>query len=156
VLFIGSLRTGLVSMAPNLMPILLVLGTMGWTGTPLDLLSALIGGIALGLVVDDTIHILHGFRREFARCGDVEVATREVMRTTGRALLFTTTVLASAFSVFGFSKVGSLASFGLLTSEAIVLAFAFDVFLSPALLALVYRHAARPVEESEMQLDSAA
>lgn len=139
VLLIGSVRTGLISMAPNLMPILIVMGAMGWAGTPLDMLSALIGGIALGLVVDDTIHILYGFRREYERTGDIEKSTRHLMQSTGRALFFTTAVLASAFSVFAFSDVVPLANFGWLATLAIVLAFLFDVFLSPALLALVYR-----------------
>ena len=139
VLLIGSVRTGLVSMAPNLMPILVVMGTMGWSGAPLDMLGALIGGVALGLVVDDTIHILHGFRREYERTGDIEESTRRVMRSTGRALFFTTAVLAAAFSAFGLAETTPLSNFGWLTTQAIVLAFVFDVFLSPALLTLVYR-----------------
>ena len=138
-LFIGSLRTGLISMAPNLMPILVVMGTMGWIGAPLDMLSSLIGGIALGLVVDDTIHILHGFRRNYEETGDVEESTRRVMQTTGRALLFTTAVLGAAFFVFSFAHAEPLMNFGRFTALAIVLAFVFDVLLSPALLALVYR-----------------
>ena len=85
-LFIGSFRTGIVSMAPNLMPIVMVMGVMGWAGAPLDVFTVLIGGIALGLVVDDTIHILHGFRRNFEETGSIEQATAETMRTTGRAL----------------------------------------------------------------------
>ena len=139
VLFIGSLRIGLISMAPNLMPILIVMGTMGWIGAPLDMLGSLIGGIALGLVVDDTIHILHGFRRSYEETGDVEESTRRVMQTTGRALFFTTAVLTAAFSVFGFAHAEPLSNFGRLTALAIVLAFVFDVLLSPALLALLYR-----------------
>jgi len=138
-LFIGSLRIGLISMAPNLMPILMVMGTMGWIGAPLDMLGSLIGGIALGLVVDDTIHILHGFRRTYEQTGDVEESTRQVMQTTGRALLFTTAVLAAAFLVFSFAHAEPLSNFGRLTALAIVLAFVFDVLLSPALLALLYR-----------------
>lgn len=138
-LFIGSLRTGIVSMAPNLMPILMVLGVMGWAGVALDTISVLIGGIALGLVVDDTIHILHGFRREYEATGDVEEATVRTMRTTGRALFFTTVVLTSAFSIYGLASAGTVSNFGRLTALAVGLAFLFDIFLSPALLALVYR-----------------
>ncbi len=138
-LFIGSLRTGIVSMAPNLMPIVMVMGVMGWAGAPLDVFTVLIGGIALGLVVDDTIHILHGFRRNFEETGSIEQATAETMRTTGRALLFTTVVLTCAFSIYGFATAGTVVNFGLLSALAVLLAFVFDVFLSPALLALVYR-----------------
>ena len=139
VFFIGSLRTGLVSMAPNLMPIIMVMGVLGWSGAFLDMFTVLIAGIALGLVVDDTLHILHGFRREYEDCGDVEEATRRTMRTTGRALLFTTVVLTCAFSIFGFATPDNVVHFGLLTALAVFLAFTLDVFLTPALLALVYR-----------------
>jgi uncharacterized protein len=139
IFFIGSLRTGIVSMAPNLMPILIVMGAMGWSQFPLDTLSVLIGGIALGLVVDDTIHILHGFRREFATTGSIEEATTRTMRTTGRALFFTTVVLTVAFSIYGFANAETVSNFGRLTALAVLLAFLFDIFLSPALLALVYR-----------------
>ena len=143
IFFIGSLRTGIVSMAPNLMPILMVLGVMGWTQMPLDTISVLIGGIALGLVVDDTIHILHGFRREFEATGDVEEATVRTMRTTGRALFFTTAVLTVAFSIYGLAEADTVSNFGKLTALAVVLAFVLDVFLSPALLALVYGRRAK-------------
>ncbi len=138
-LFIGSLRTGIISMAPNLMPIAIVMGVMGWVGAPLDVFTVLIGGIALGLVVDDTIHILHGFRTHFLATGSVEIATAATMRTTGRALFFTTIVLTSAFSIYGFASATTVANFGLLSALAVFLAFGFDIFLSPALLALVYR-----------------
>jgi predicted RND superfamily exporter protein len=143
ILFIGSLRTGIVSMAPNLMPIAMVMGVMGWSGAPLDVFTVLIGGIALGLVVDDTIHILHGFRRNFERSKNVEQATVETMRTTGRALLFTTVVLTCAFAIYGFATAGTVVNFGLLSALAVLLAFFFDIFLSPALLALVYRRQER-------------
>ncbi len=148
ILFIGSLRTGLVSMAPNLMPIAIVMGAMGWSGAPLDIFTVLIGGIALGLVVDDTIHILHGFRSHFLVSKSVEEATAETMRTTGRALLFTTVVLTSAFSIYGFASAATVANFGLLSALAVLLAFGFDIFLSPALLALVYRGQERRAREA--------
>ena len=117
----------------------MVMGIMGWSGAPLDIFTVLIGGIALGLVVDDTIHILHGFRRNFEKTGSIEEATTETMRTTGRALLFTTVVLTCAFSIYGFASAGTVVNFGLLSALAVFLAFIFDIFLSPALLALVYQ-----------------
>jgi predicted RND superfamily exporter protein len=139
VLFIGSLRTGLISMAPNLMPIVIVMGVMGWSTAPLDIFTVLIAGIALGLVVDDTLHILHGFRRDYEESRDVEGATERTMQTTGRALLFTTVVLTCAFSIYGFASADTVVNFGLLTALAVFLAFLLDIFLTPALLALVYK-----------------
>jgi predicted RND superfamily exporter protein len=139
ILFIGRLRIGLISMVPNLSPILMVVGFMGWAGIPLDVFTVLVAGIALGLVVDDTLHILNGFGREYWKTGHVEEAIVSTVRTTGRALLFTTLVLTTAFSIYGFSGAISIQTFGLLTAFAVTLAFVFDLFLSPALLALVYR-----------------
>jgi predicted RND superfamily exporter protein len=69
------------------------------------------------------------------------------MRTTGRALLFTTVVLTSAFSIYGFAAAATVAHFGLLSALAVLLAFVFDIFLSPALLALVYRRQERAAGE---------
>jgi predicted RND superfamily exporter protein len=148
ILFIGRLRIGLVSMVPNLSPVLIVLGVMGWAGVALDVFTVLVAGIALGLVVDDTLHILNGFRRDFAATGDVEHAIVLTMRTTGRALLFTTLVLTAAFAIYGFSGALSIQRFGLLTALAIALAFVFDLLLSPALLALVYRAESARAEAS--------
>ena len=139
ILFIGSLRIGLVSMIPNLAPIAMVIGIMGWFSISLDFFTLLIAGIALALVVDDTIHILNGFRRDFADCGNVEEAVVRTMRTTGRALLFTTLALTAGFSLFASSQLLTVKTFGYLTALVVFLAFVLDLFLSPALLALVYR-----------------
>jgi predicted RND superfamily exporter protein len=139
ILFVGSLRAGIVSMAPNLIPIAIVMGVLGWVGAPLDVFTVLIGGIALGLVVDDTLHILHGFRVNYAKSKDLDSAIAETMQTTGRAVLFTTAVLVSGFSIYGLATAESVVAFGLLTALAVFLAFILDLFLTPALLALVYR-----------------
>jgi predicted RND superfamily exporter protein len=72
ILLIGNLRIGLLSMVPNLTPILVALGLMGWFGHPVDVFTMLVGSIAMGLAVDDTIHFMHNFRRYFARSGDVD------------------------------------------------------------------------------------
>jgi predicted RND superfamily exporter protein len=61
------------------------------------------------------------------------------MQTTGRALLFTTVVLTCAFSIYGFATADTVVNFGLFTALAVFLAFILDIFLTPALLALVYR-----------------
>ena len=125
-------------MAPNLIPIAIVMrvmGVMGWVGAPLDVFTVLIGEIALGLVVDHALHILHGFRVNYAKSKDLDSAIAETMQTTGRAVLLTTAVLVSASSIYGLATAESVVVFGLLTA----LAFFLDLFLTPALLAPVYR-----------------
>jgi predicted RND superfamily exporter protein len=150
ILLIGNLRGGLVSMVPNLTPILLTLGIMGWAEIPIEMFTMMIGGIALGLAVDDTIHFIHGFRRSFLRLGDARAAVRETLETTGRALLVTSIVLASGFAVFAFSEMSALVTFGVLTSFTIAMAFLIDITITPALMGLVSRNQERePIEAGE-------
>ncbi len=145
ILLIGNLRGGLVSMVPNLTPILVTLGLMGWAGVSIDMFTMMIGSIAIGLAVDDTIHFIHGFRRDFERLGDARAAVKETLETTGRALLVTSVVLASGFAIFTMSDMENLFFFGLLTSFTILSAFLIDILITPALMVLLYPN--RSVEE---------
>ena len=136
-LLLGSLRRGLVSMIPNLLPIVSVLGVMGWLAQPLDTTTMLIGAMVIGIAVDDTIHFMHKFHRYFEESGDLEWSVDETLRTTGSALLFTTLVLAAGFSIFGLSEMTNIRIFGLLSAFAAVVAFLSDLLVAPALLAVV-------------------
>jgi hypothetical protein len=139
IMFIGSVRIGLVSMIPNLAPIIITLGIMGWTGIVVDAFTLMIGGIAIGLAVDDTIHYMHNFRRNFLQTGDVRRSSAETLRTTGHALLVTSVVLSAGFFIFIFAEMNNLYYFGLLTSLTIANAFLIDILVSPALMALTHR-----------------
>jgi predicted RND superfamily exporter protein len=136
--FIGSLRGGLASMVPNILPIAFTLGFMGLVGLDLDLFTLLIGSIALGLAVDDTIHLFHAFRRFYDQTGDLEAAVRQGLETTGSAILTSSIVLCLGFATFAFSAMENLASFGLLTALSIALALVTDVLLLPAMLRWVF------------------
>jgi len=142
-LLIGSLRGGLASMIPNLAPILLVLGLMGWTGIQMDLFTLLIGSIAIGLAVDDTIHFMHNFYRYFRQTGDTRGSVRRTLETTGQAMLVTSIVLSLGFFTYTFAELRNLFNFGLLTGICIVLAFIADVLVGPALVTLATRRASR-------------
>jgi predicted RND superfamily exporter protein len=142
---IGSLRAGLVSMIPNLVPIALTLGLMVLVDIKLDIFTLLVGCIVVGLAVDDTIHFIHSFRRELARTGDPVVSIHQTLQTTGRALLFTTIILCCGFLVFILSSMNNLSNFGILVSFALAAAFLLDVVATPALLLLVTRHRADDV-----------
>jgi len=97
----------------------------------------LIGSIALGLAVDDTVHFMHGFRRSYERTLDVERSVRETLQTTGQALLFTSVVLSVGFFIYVFSSLQNLTDFGYLTAFAIIVAFLGDILLAPALMSRV-------------------
>lgn len=135
VLLIGRVRLGLLTMIPNLAPVLFTLGMMGWLGFPLDMISLMTASIVIGLAVDDTIHFMHNFRREFEAGEEVEAAVDHTLRSTGQALLFTSCVLAFGFLMYTQAYMLHLYSFGVTVSTAIVVAFLADVTLAPALVA---------------------
>ncbi|MCB1616622.1 MAG: MMPL family transporter [Pseudomonadales bacterium] len=140
ILLIGDLRTGLVSMIPNLAPIIITLGVMGAFNIHLTTATLLTGSIAMGLVVDDTIHFMHNFQRFFQRTGDVKKSVHLTLQTTGKAITFTTIVLSSAFMIFMLNEVIEWAYFGLVTGLCIMIALLADIMLSPALVALLHRN----------------
>ncbi len=155
VLLIGRVRIGLVAMIPNLTPIIFTLGLMGWTGIPLDAFTLLVGSIAIGLAVDDTIHFMHHFRHYYEKTGSVSQGISETLRSTGQALLYTTIVLSSGFFIYMLASMQNLFYFGLLTGLTILLAFLCDVILAPALITLTLRREeSRVVEPQRMETSS--
>lgn len=146
-LIVGSVRIGLIAMIPNLAPIALTLALMPVLGIPLDAFTILVGSIALGLAVDDTIHFMHNYHRYYAELGDAPKAVRETLRTTGKALLVTTLVLSSAFFVYLLGTMHNLQDFGLLTGFCIIVAFLADALLAPALMMLVAQRQAKQRKE---------
>ncbi len=136
---IGDIRIGLISMIPNVTPVVLTLGVMGWLGLPLDLFTMLIGSIAIGLAVDDTIHFLHNYRRYHHDSGDTDLAVRETLLSTGRAMLVTSVVLSIGFFLYMFANLANLVNFGLLTGFTILTALLADFFLTPALMVQLHK-----------------
>ncbi|NNG01237.1 MAG: MMPL family transporter [Desulfobacteraceae bacterium] len=143
-LLTGSLRTGLAGMIPNFFPVLVVLGMMGYAGIPISIFTVLLGGIALGLAVDDTVHFLHNFRRNFDRNRNVAASVAETIESTGRALLFTTMSLSIGFLAFLTADMNVLRSFGMLTGLTMVIALLSDLTIIPALMSLLYRVQEQP------------
>ena len=136
-LILGSVRIGLLSMIPNLTPIILGLLIMYVANIPLDMFTLLIGSIAIGLAVDDTIHFMHNFKRYYLACGDPAKAIEETFFTTGKAMVITTIVLSLGFYAYMFANMISVQNFGLLTGSVIVLALLADLLLAPALMMVV-------------------
>lgn len=139
IVLIGSFRVGLISMIPNLAPILTGLGIMGWAGIPFDISTMLIFSVAIGLAVDDTVHFMHHFRRHKTSGLSVREAVRATLETAGRAMLVTSVVLSLGFFVFMLATIRNVFYFGLLTGLSVLLALLADFLLAPALMAIVYR-----------------
>ncbi len=139
ILLIGDLKLGLISMLPNFLPIVMGLGFMRLTSIPLDYTTIMVGGIAIGLAVDDTVHFMHNFRRYLSRTGDTSRAVHMTLTTTGRAMLFTTLILSGGFFILLLAELKSTGNFGMITGFTICTALAADFLLAPALMALVTR-----------------
>jgi hypothetical protein len=137
IVLIGRVKIGLFSMIPNIFPIIIILGVMGWFDLPMDLFCMMVGSIAMGLAVDDTIHFMHNFRRYYETYDDAQKAVYETLHTTGRAMLVTTCVLSIGFFTFMFSPMNNLFNFGLLTGFALVTALLADYFIAPSLMVLL-------------------
>jgi predicted RND superfamily exporter protein len=138
ILMIGRIGIGLMSMVANIAPVLCIFGIMGIFDIPLDMATILIGSIVLGLVVDDTIHFLHHFRKAYDSTGEVYAAVRETLHTTGRALVITSLVLSGGFFIYTASFLINNIRFGWLSGCAVLFALAADFLLVPALLSLAY------------------
>ena len=137
VLLLGSVKIGLVSMIPNVLPVTMSLGFMGMVGMPLDMFTMLVGAIVIGLSVDDTVHFFHNYMRYQHKGYSVQDSVRETMLGTGRAMIATTIVLALGFYVYMFASLSNLINFGILAGSAIIVALLSDIILAPALLKLI-------------------
>jgi len=136
-LILGSARMGLLSMIPNLAPVIVGLLLMYMANIPLDMFTLLIGSIAIGLAVDDTIHFLHNFRRYYLESGDEAKAIQQTFYTTGKAMVITTIVLSLGFYSYLMAEMISVQNFGLLTGSVIIMALLSDLLLAPALMMVV-------------------
>jgi len=133
-LLFRSVKIGLLSMIPNLAPAILTLGVMGWFDISLNYTTILVAPVALGIAVDDTMHLVTRYRHEFLRCGDYAEALRASMKDVGRALFITSVVLVLGFLVNLFASMDSQANFGLLLAATIAVALIANFLLMPALV----------------------
>lgn len=129
-----SLRYALLAMVPNLLPCIVVYAALAALGRPLSVATAMISSVLLGLIVDDTIHLLHRFREARAR-GVARLAALEgVYQHSGRAVLITSVVLGLGFSIGLFGRLSTTSEFCGMAAITIVVALLCDVLLLPALL----------------------
>ncbi len=133
-----SLKIGLISMVPNLFPIVLVVGAMGWFGLPLNIGTAMIASVSMGLTTDSSIHFITGFLRERSRGASITEALRITHQSVGRAIIFATCALVAGFSVLTLSHFIPLIYFGALVSVAMIGGMLGSLILLPILLRLFY------------------
>ena len=126
-------KVGLVAIVPNLFPIVINFGIMGWLGIELSMFTSLIASIAIGLAVDDTIHYLVRYNKEFRKDLDDKNALRETLRHIGRPIIYTTMTISIGFSILAFSSFQPTAVFGLMMITMLS-ALVGDLILLPSLM----------------------
>ena len=133
-LIFRNLRMIPLFVVPNILPITLVVGAMGWLGMTIDMGVAISGAIIIGVAVDDTIHFLVKYREARQRGDNMEDALAYVMRYAGSAIVFTTLILSTAFLIFIFSQFLPNVHFGIVTAIALIIAVLVDLLMLPAVL----------------------
>jgi len=136
ILVLRSFKLGLISMVPNVFPVIISLGFIGYLSIPLSIPLMMMSAVIIGVAVDDTIHFFSRYRLEFSRLGGYEQALKATLMTVGRPITFTTITLVVGFSVYTLSNTYSLIHFGLMAGFAFIWALLADFFLAPAMMLL--------------------
>ncbi len=129
-----SLSLAAIAIFPNALAASLMLGFMGWRGIPLDMMTITIAAISIGIAVDNTIHYIIRFKREFAKDRDCFAAIDRCHRSIGKAMYYTSMTIILGFSILTLSNFIPTIYFGLLTGIAMLMALLASLSLLPSLL----------------------
>ena len=129
-----SVRLAWIALVPNLVPIAMGFGAMGLLGVPLDAGTVVIGNLAFGIAVDDSIHAVTGFFTRWNAGATTSAALESTYRGVAPPLLYTTTLVALGFAVLAFSRFAVIHRLGILTAGLMVLCLLADLLLLPAML----------------------
>ena len=130
-----SIRIAVIAIIPNILAAGIVLGVMGWSGIPLDIMTITIAAITIGIGVDNSIHYVHRFDAEFAVDRDYWAAIKRSHATIGRAMYYTSVTIMLGFSILALSRFVPTIYFGLLTGLAMLVALLANLALLPVLIA---------------------
>lgn len=131
---LGSVRLGVLALVPNLLPILIVYGILGWLTVPLNAATVTTGAAALGNAVDDTVQYLDRYRRRRAAGATVLEARRQTLEAVGNPMIASDVVLTAGFAVLLLSSFFPVASLGLLGATGIGLSLLANVFVLPVVV----------------------
>lgn len=134
-LLFRSPGAAVLALVPNLLPIVLAMGAMGWSGVPLDMATVMIASVSLGIGIDGAIHYLFRYEEELRRDGDVPAALVRTSGSIGTSILYTSLTSVVGFSVLAFSEFRPNAYFGVLTGLAMVAALFAMLTVLPVLVA---------------------
>jgi len=132
-----SVKIALIAIFPNLLSVGAVLGFMGWARIPLDMMTITIAAISVGISVDDTIHYIHRFKKEFARDGNYLASMHRCHGSIGYAMYYTSVTIIIGFSILILSNFIPSIYFGLLTGLAMAIALVAALTLLPQLIIFI-------------------
>lgn len=140
-----SIRILLCSLIPNVVPLIITAGIMGWMGIPLKPSTVLVFSVTLGIAIDITIRFLVNYRQELAAHNNDPMETvKQTIRQTGLSIIYTSLVLIAGFVIFIFSGFGGIKALGLLTTITLLVATVTNLVLLPVLLLLGRRGKKEP------------
>lgn len=140
-----SFRYGLLSLVPNMLPALAAFGIWGFLVGQVGMALSVVAAMTLGIVVDDTVHMVSGYLHGRRKLGlDAQAAVKHAFSYTGTAVVTTTVALTAGFAVLGFSSFEINSGMGMLTALAIAIALPLELTLLPALLVLMDRTQSEP------------
>jgi len=128
-----SLYLAVLTIIPNLISAVFILGVMGWFGVPLDLMTITIAAITIGIAVDDSVHYVVRFKNEFPKIGNYKETVFKCHQTIGQAMYYTTLTIVVGFSILALSNFIPSIYFGLFTGLAMVIALVANLTLLPKL-----------------------
>ena len=137
VVLFRSIRLAFIAIIPNLLPAAMVLGAMGWFGVPLNMMTITIASITIGIAVDDTIHYIHRFQKEFPKDRNYMATLYRCHRSIGRAMYYTSITIIIGFSILVVSNFIPTIYFGLSTGFAMLVALLAALTLLPQLLIIL-------------------
>ena len=129
-----SIKLASIGMIPNFLAAGAVIGTIGLTGIPLDVMTVTVAAVSIGMGVDNTIHYIFRFKKEFLESNDYLKSTKNTHATIGRALFYTSTTIVLGFLVLATSNFSPTVFFGIFTSLSMIMAIIGSLFLLPVLL----------------------
>jgi predicted RND superfamily exporter protein len=149
-----SFRMIVISLIPNILPLIITAGIMGFAGVPIKPSTILVFSIAFGISVDDTIHFLAKYRQELASHGwRIQKSVYASLRETGVSMFYTSIVLFFGFSVFTISSFGGTVALGALVSTTLLFAMLANLILLPSLLLSLEKSIANKKTLKEPQID---
>lgn len=146
-----SWRMLIISLIPNIIPLVVTAGVMGWAGVPLKPSTVLVFSVALGIAIDVTIRFLVNFKQELPRHDfDISATVKQTIHETGLSIIYTSAILFAGFMIFSFSEFGGTKALGWLTSLTLVVAMITNLTILPALLLWMEKALLKKAKKKEL------